>query len=72
MGVGEQEPLQEGVGVGEVQVPLVVGGGGGGGATPVIGELLAAATALVRLEILASSGIDPPTPFNISSSLILS
>ena len=47
------------------------GGGGGGGVTPVIGEFLRAAAALVRLEILASSGIDPPTPFKISSSLSL-
>lgn len=49
------------------------GGGGGGGETPCMGEVLAAAaTALVRLDILASSGIDPPTPFRISCSLSLS
>ena len=48
------------------------GGGGGGGVTPVIGDNFAAAAALVRFEILASSGIDAPTPFSISSSLCLS
>ena len=49
------------------------GGGGGGGDTPIIGEFLAAAaTALLRLAILASSGIDAPTPLSISSSLSLS
>ena len=48
------------------------GGGGGGGVTPAIGENFAAAAALVRLEILASSGIEAPTPFSISSNLFFS
>lgn len=61
-----------GGGGGGAAAPPGGGGGGGGGTTPCIGDCLAAAAALVRLEILASSGIDPPTPLRISSSFSLS
>lgn len=71
-GGGGAPPGPPGGGGGGGGAPPGGGGGGGGGATPAIGDNFAAAAALVRLEILASSGIEAPTPFNISSNLCLS
>ena len=71
-GGGGAPPGGGGGGGGGAAGPPGGGGGGGGGQTPCIGDSLPTAAALVRLEILASSGIDPPTPLRISSSLSLS